>query len=124
MPGQPPPKPVSRAFGLWAPATIGGRLALTYALLVAAALGVFGVLLAREVGSIRYDALRSELVNEARLGARIAAGELEAGRPWELQPLADRMGAELDGRVTIVQGPDGLVADSQAAPSVVRSQVG
>ncbi|MFM9108782.1 MAG: ATP-binding protein [Chloroflexota bacterium] len=117
---------MARRANIPAPSTIGGRLALTYALLVAAALGVFGVLLAREVGRIRYDALRAELASEARLGLALAGAELDLGRPSGLQPLAEGMGRELAGRVSIVHG-DGdvdLVADSQASADVVRSQVG
>lgn len=113
-----------RSFALPAPATIGGRLALTYAVLVAAALGIFGLLLAREVGRIMSDELRAGLEREARLGAQLALGELEIGGPWLMQPLVDRMGATLDGRVTVVTGASELVSDSQVDPALVRSQVG
>lgn len=113
-----------RKISFLAPPTIGGRLALTYALVVAAVLALFGFLLAREIGGIMADRLRTELEQEARLGAQLALGELEIGGSWLMQPLVDRMGATLDGRVTVVTGPNDLVSDSRTTPEIVRSQVG
>jgi two-component system phosphate regulon sensor histidine kinase PhoR len=124
MPATTGPALPRRGIRLPAPSTIGGRLALTYALVAALVLAVFGLLLAREVGDIMSERLRTELEQEARLGAKLAIAELEIGGPWLMQPLVDRMGETLGGRVTAVVGPSEQLWDSQTTPDVVRSQVG
>jgi two-component system, OmpR family, phosphate regulon sensor histidine kinase PhoR len=113
-----------RGLRIPAPSTVSGRLALTYAVVVAVALAIFGLVLAQQIRAISMRQLETDVLQEARLALSLAVSELELGGAGLMQPLADRMAENLTSRVTIVTGPSDLIADSQTDPATVRSQVG
>ncbi len=100
------------------PRTLGTRLALTYAgltLLIMAALAwsLAGVIRDFYIGQLREDLLQ-ETVLAADLLAPALIPPVTVG---EIDAIADRLGADLDARVTVVAADGAVLGDSESDPS-------
>jgi two-component system phosphate regulon sensor histidine kinase PhoR len=89
---------------------IRGRLfAASLALIILVGLPA-GILLERQLRAWLEDRVTSELMHHAR----VAAEALQAGR-WDLDPLADRLGAAAGCRVTFIAADGRVLGDSEVA---------
>lgn len=84
------------------------RITAWFVLLTLVGMGSLGFFLVNHVGNAQLDSLRSRLEGETRATAEAARVGLLGGEGLELQALADRLGSEIDARLTIM-APDGTV---------------
>ncbi|HEU4793743.1 MAG TPA: ATP-binding protein [Nitrolancea sp.] len=95
------------------------RIAASYVGLIALVLLALGIYLTEYLQSQQLSALESQLERQARLVANDAQTVLTAGGPAQLDPLAKRLGREIEARITLI-APDGTVlGDSDHDPATM-----
>ena len=107
------------------PRTLRGRLAATYAIIVATVIVGFGVVLSQSMRSISIDGLARGLERQARLVAELVEPELaREGPPARVDAIVERAAAAVDARITVF-APDGMVVgESVGDRSVMERQLG
>lgn len=99
----------------FAPATLAGRLAWTYALVVIVVIAILGQFLSSTARDFYISGLETDLEHESYLISEIMTRELADGNA-DLDSLAKTLGDQIDARITFV-APDGTVlGDSNANP--------
>ncbi|MDQ3410636.1 MAG: hypothetical protein M3509_00810, partial [Chloroflexota bacterium] len=106
---EPPPLSAGgRAFRLF-PATLAGRLALTYVAVVIVVMAALGQYLSLTARDFYVSGLMTGLRNEAMLISTILSGSNGAGPTVEaFDAMAKELGAQLSSRITIIDR-DGTV---------------
>jgi two-component system phosphate regulon sensor histidine kinase PhoR len=95
------------------------RLAASYVALFCAVLTALGIHLIGSLRDQQLATLTEQLEREAHLVAVSAEQALAAGRPADLAPLAIRLGADINTRVTLI-GPSGeVLGDSDHDPATM-----
>jgi PAS domain S-box-containing protein len=104
------------------PRTLRGRLAATYALIVAAAIIGFGLVLSQSMRSIYIDGLARGLEREARLVAELVKPEVAAGGILAgADSVVERAATAVEGRIT-VYAPDGTVIGDSSVNRLLLEQ--
>jgi two-component system, OmpR family, phosphate regulon sensor histidine kinase PhoR len=105
------------------PESLRGRLALTYSaviLLIAIALGAAMVVSSRDTYTER---LADELTAEARLAAAAIGPSLASGADAStVDAQVKRLGASIEGRLTVIAADGRVLADSRDDPAVLPNQ--
>jgi two-component system phosphate regulon sensor histidine kinase PhoR len=102
------PKPGAGRLPL-VPSTLAGRLAVTYAAVVAVVMAVFGLALARGVQEVYVDRLSAAMADEARLIARLVAAD---GTEQGSTSLTEEAAVLLGLRFSVVAADGSVLADS------------
>ena len=107
------------------PRTLRGRLAATYALIVAAVMIAFGFSLSQAMRGIYIDGLARGLEREARLVAELIQPELENGSlESRIDPIVKHAAAAVGARITVI-GEDGeVVGESSRDPAARERRAG
>src|SRR5690606_36900588 len=112
--GSPPAAPSEQSATSWrhrllrfAPATLAGRLAWTYALVVIVVIAILGQYLSSTARDFYISGLQTDLQHESFLISEIMTRELATGNA-DLDALAKSLGDQIDARITFV-APDGTV---------------
>lgn len=108
------------------PATLGGRLALTYAVVVVVVIGVLGQYLSFTAREFYLSGLTSDLRDDAILISHLV--ERTQTRPAtgpdvDLDALAKSLGEQIDNRITIVTRDGVVLGDSVAVPETMESHL-
>jgi len=101
---------------------IGKKLILSYTLLAILAFVIAGFILRASVEYLYMENIRGQLTSKANTTA-VAINELNSGRfdGAHMQPLANKLGASMEARVTLVK-PDGtVIADSSIDPKTMAN---
>lgn len=101
------------------PSTLAGRLALTYALVVAAVLGVFGLALARSMKSAYIDYFSSAMEQDARVVGLLVARADADGE--DIGTTIRAASDALDARVIVVDPNGSVLQDSAKSGDAVRA---
>jgi two-component system phosphate regulon sensor histidine kinase PhoR len=106
----------------FAPVTLAGRLALTYAMVVIVVVAVLGQYLSSTARDFYLSGLQTDLQHETTLINEIMTRELAAGAGGgDLDTLAKSLGDQIDARITFV-APDGTVlGDTSASPDQMEN---
>ena len=117
-------RPVDTWWARFVPWTLAGRLAVTFALIVAAATIGLGVFLDFSIRSLYLDRLESQLGSQANVVGRSLAGELNANPTIAtIDPLVKAYSQDISARITII-APDGSVlGDSSADPAAMNNHL-
>ena len=100
------------------PRTLGTRLALTYAGLTLLIMAALAWSLAGVIRDFYIGQLREDLLQETVLAADLLAPALiPPVTVSEIDAIADRLGADLDARVTVVAADGAVLGDSESDPS-------
>jgi two-component system phosphate regulon sensor histidine kinase PhoR len=91
------------------PRTLRGRLAATYAVIVAAVMVAFGVVLSQAMRDVYVEGLARGLERDARLVAELIEPELEnGGDASQIDPIVEQAAAAVNARITVI-GDGGVV---------------
>lgn len=105
-----------------APATLAGRLAWTYALVVVIVIGVLGQYLSSTARDFYLDGLQTDLLNEATLINDVMARDIAAdGDAVDLDALAKTLGRQIDARITFVAPNGTVLGDTNAAATQMEN---
>jgi len=94
--------------------TIRGRVAFSYMLLIACAMGALAWYILGFVRSTYIDQLASQLTAEARVIAEVAPPLFQSAGESEADAIADRYAGILNARVTLIDSAGRVVGDSEA----------
>jgi two-component system phosphate regulon sensor histidine kinase PhoR len=102
--------------------SIQSRITVSFVLVVLIIMGVLGVYLVNSTRDSQLDSLRSQLENEARIIAEASLpGFLSTVEPVNLATLAEKLGTDIDARVTIVALNGTVLGDSEEDPSTMEN---
>ncbi|MFO7996377.1 MAG: ATP-binding protein [Dehalococcoidia bacterium] len=102
--------------------SIQRRITISFILVVLIIMGVLGVYLVNSTRDSQLDSLRSQLENEARITAEASLpGFLSTVEPVNLATLAEKLGTDIDARVTIVALNGTVLGDSEEDPSTMEN---
>ncbi len=122
-PTEPPPER-HEWWARFVPWTLSGRLAMTLALVTAAATIGLGIFLDYSIRSIYLDRLESQLASQARLIGRSLADDLVASAdPALIDPAVNAFAADTDARITIIREDGTVIADSAADPTTMDNHL-
>jgi two-component system phosphate regulon sensor histidine kinase PhoR len=119
---------ISRPLDTWwarfVPWTLAGRLAITLALIVAAATIGLGIFLDVSIRSLYLDRLEDQLASQANVVGRSLASDLNANPSIAtIDPLVKAYSEDINARITII-APDGSVlGDSNADPAAMNNHL-
>jgi two-component system phosphate regulon sensor histidine kinase PhoR len=106
------------------PWTLGGRLALTLALITAIAMLGLGIFLNISLRSIYLERLENDLESQARLIGRSIAPQLASNpTPAEIDPVIKAFGTDTEVRITIVAADGSVVGDSVGDPADMNNHL-
>jgi len=98
--------------------SIQRRITISFILVVLIIMGVLGVYLVNSTRDSQLDSLRSQLENEARITAEASLpGLLNGDEQSNLDVLAEKLGTDIDARITIVALNGTVLGDSGEDPS-------
>ncbi len=98
--------------------SIQWRITFPFVLLIIAGMGVLGIYLVNLIGDSQLTSLHAQLENEARITAEASVpGFLSPDRGQILGDIADRLGGQINTRVTIVALDGNVLGDSDEAPA-------
>jgi two-component system phosphate regulon sensor histidine kinase PhoR len=102
--------------------SIQWRITISFVLVVLIIMGILGAYLVNSTRNYQLDSLRSQLENEARITAEASLpGFLTTDEKGNLDALAEKLGTEIDARVTIVAFNGTVLGDSEEDPSVMEN---
>lgn len=104
--------------------SIQWRITVSFVLVVLISMGILGVYLVNSVRSSQLDNLRAQLENEARITAEASLPALSSQEGKEnLDVLANKLGEQIDARITIIDLDGTVLGDSEEAPLVMENHV-
>jgi two-component system phosphate regulon sensor histidine kinase PhoR len=101
--------------------SIRWRIAIPFIVLILAAIGGLGFYLSDFMRDNYMDNLRSELISEARLLSNASQPYFSSGQEAELDALADRLGEQIDTRITIIALNGTVLGDSERDPATMEN---
>ncbi|MEA2597075.1 MAG: two-component system, OmpR family, phosphate regulon sensor histidine kinase PhoR [Thermomicrobiales bacterium] len=105
------------------PETLRGRLALTYSVLTVVLVVALGAAIVASVRDFYVARLTDQLTDEARLTAAAITPTLRSGSdPSVVDPLVKQLGANLDGRITVIGADGRVLGDSKEDPGALPNQ--
>jgi two-component system phosphate regulon sensor histidine kinase PhoR len=117
-------RPLDTWWARYVPWTLAGRLAITLALIVAAATIGLGIFLDVSIRSLYLDRLEDQLASQANVVGRSLSAELSANPSIAtIDPLVKAYSQDINARITII-APDGSVlGDSNADPAEMNNHL-
>jgi two-component system phosphate regulon sensor histidine kinase PhoR len=117
-------RPVDTWWARFVPWTLAGRLALTFALITAAATIGLGIFLDVSIRSLYLDRLEAQLESQASVVGRSLSTELTTNPTIAaVDPLVKAFSGDINARITIIS-PDGTVlGDSDADPATMNNHL-
>jgi len=102
--------------------SIQWRITISFILVVLIIMGILGAYLVNSTRDSQLDSLRSQLENEARITAEASLpGFLTPDGSSNLNALAERLGTDINARVTIVALNGTVLGDSEEDPSTMEN---
>jgi len=99
--------------------SIRWRIGLVFAVLIIACIGGLGAYLSHLTRSDHLDTLRTQLTDQARLIGDISTPYLTGNQTESLEALAQRLGAQIGARITIINKDGVVLADSEEDPATM-----
>lgn len=123
-PGSMASRPVDTWWARFVPWTLAGRLAVTFALIVATATIGLGIFLDVSIRSLYIDRMESQLASQANVVGRSLAQQLKTDPSIAaIDPLVKAYSQDINARITII-APDGTVlGDSDADPAQMNNHL-
>jgi two-component system phosphate regulon sensor histidine kinase PhoR len=102
--------------------SIRWRITISFILVVLIIMGILGAYLVNSTRNSQLDNLRSQLENEARITAEASLpGFLSPDESSDLNALANKLGMEIETRVTIIALNGTVLGDSEEEPSTMEN---
>ena len=99
--------------------SIRWRIGLVFAVLIIACIGGLGAYLSHLTRSDHLGTLRTQLTDQARLIGDISTPYLTGNQTENLEALAQRLGAQIGARITIINKDGVALADSEEDPATL-----
>jgi two-component system phosphate regulon sensor histidine kinase PhoR len=98
------------------------RITFPFVLLILIIMGILGVYLVNSTRNHQLDNLRAQLENEARITAEASLpGFLSPDRAQILSDIANKLGEQINTRVTIVALDGNVLGDSEEDPATIEN---
>jgi two-component system phosphate regulon sensor histidine kinase PhoR len=99
--------------------SIRWRIGIVFAVLIIACIGGLGAYLSHITRSDHLDTLRTQLSDQARLIGDISTSYLTGNQTESLEALAQRLGAQIGARITLIDKDGVVLADSEEDPATM-----